>query len=375
MTGWERRSYTAFPDPTPLVPTAITNSMMTTHPAIHTASVIGAGAWGTTLARHLVNQGLTVKIWAYENDVVEGINLKRENALFLSGIILPKALAATHFLQDAGTGTDLIVLAVPSHAMRPVVQQLKPSLSDPLPIVVASKGIEEHSHQLMSQVLNELLPSNWAHGITVLTGPSFAAEVCRDKPTTVLLAGEEASLTVHLQHVFMSPSFRVYTGSDFVGAQLGGALKNVMAIAAGVVDGLELGLNARAALITRGLAEVIRLGVALGADVHTFYGLSGLGDLVLTCTGSFSRNHAVGLQLGRGRRLEDILNETVTVAEGVRTTKAALALAQRVQVEMPIVQGVHAMLFEGKPPQPIVADLMSRSAKEETSFTSFGGPR
>ncbi len=346
--------------------------MMTSYPAIHTASVIGAGAWGTTLARHLVNQGLTVKLWAYENAVVESINLKRENCLFLPDITLPKALSATHSLQDAVTGTGLIVLAVPSHAMRPVIRELTPSLSEPLPIVVASKGIEEESNQLMSQVLDELLPPDWARKITVLTGPSFAAEVSRDKPTTILLAGQDAGLTAHLQMALMSASFRVYTGTDLIGAQLGGALKNVMAIAAGVVDGLELGLNARAALITRGLAEVIRLGVALGADVHTFYGLSGLGDLVLTCTGALSRNHAVGLQLGRGRRLEDILNETVTVAEGIRTTKAAMALARRFQVEMPIVQGVHAMLFESKPPQQIVADLMSRSAKEETPFASSG---
>ena len=227
----------------------------------------------------------------------------------------------------------------------------------------------------MAQVLEELLPPDWAHGVTVLTGPSFAAEVSRDKPMTILLAGQDAGLTAHLQTVFMSASFRVYTGTDVIGAQLGGALKNVMAIAAGVVDGLDLGLNARAALITRGLAEVIRLGVALGADVHTFYGLSGLGDLVLTCTGALSRNHAVGLQLGRGRRLEDILNETVTVAEGVRTTKAAMGLARRFQVEMPIVQGVHAMLFEGKPPEQIVADLMARSAKGEIPFAGSTQPR
>ncbi len=348
--------------------------MTTSYPAIHTASVIGAGAWGTTLARHLVNQGLAVKLWAYEKEVVGSINLKGENALFLPGVTLPKELSATHSLQDAVAGTGLIVLAVPSHAMRAVVGQLKPSLSDPLPIVVASKGIEEESHQLMSQVLDELLPER-VQGITVLTGPSFAAEVSWDKPTTVLLAGQDAALTAHLQTVFMSTSFRVYTGTDVIGAQLGGALKNVMAIAAGVVDGLDLGLNARAALITRGLAEVIRLGVALGADVHTFYGLSGLGDLVLTCTGALSRNHAVGLQLGQGRRLEDILNETVTVAEGVRTTKAAVALARRVQVEMPIVQGVHAMLFEGKPPKQIVADLMARSAKEETPFAGSSQQR
>lgn len=344
-------------------------------PAIHTASVIGAGAWGTTLARHLVNQGLAVKLWAYETEVVESINLKRENALFLPGVILPKRLSVTHSLQDAVAGTGLIVLAVPSHAMRPVVRQLVPSLSEPLPIVVASKGIEEDSHQLMSQILDELLPSDWANGITVLTGPSFAAEVSRDKPTTILLAGQDAGLTAYLQTVFISAAFRVYTGTDLIGSQLGGALKNVMAIAAGVVDGLELGLNARAALITRGLAEVIRLGVALGADVHTFYGLSGLGDLMLTCTGVLSRNHAVGLQLGQGRRLEDILCETVTVAEGVRTTKAAMALARQFQVEMPIVQGVHAMLFEDRPPRQIVADLMSRSAKEEIPFANSGRAR
>ena len=341
-------------------------------PTIHTASVIGAGAWGTTLARHLVNQGLTVKLWAYEKEVVGSINLKGENSLFLPGVTLPEAISATHSLQDAVAGTGLIVLAVPSHAMRPVIRELIPSLSEPLPIVVASKGIEDESNQLMSQVLDELLPPDWARKITVLTGPSFATEVSQDKPTTVLLAGQDAGLTAHLQMVFMSASFRVYTGTDVIGAQLGGALKNVMAIAAGVVDGLDLGLNARAALITRGLAEVIRLGVALGADVHTFYGLSGLGDLVLTCTGTLSRNHAVGLQLGRGRRLEDILKETVTVAEGVRTTKAATALARRFQVEMPIVQGVHAMLFEGKPPKQIVADLMARSAKGETPFSSSG---
>ena len=207
-------------------------------------------------------------------------NLKRENSLFLPGITLPKALSVTHSLQDAVTGSGLIVLAVPSHAMRPVIRELTPSLSEPLPIVVASKGIEEESNQLMSQVLDELLPPDWARKITVLTGPSFAAEVSRDKPTTVLLAGQDAALTAHLQMVFMSASFRVYTGTDLIGAQLGGALKNVMAIAAGVVDGLELGLNARAALITRGLAEVIRLGVALGgrrAYVLRSFRLGGFG--------------------------------------------------------------------------------------------------
>ena len=342
------------------------------YPDIHAASVIGAGAWGTTLARHLANQGITVTLWTYEKDVVEQIHRNRENVLFLPGVTLPTGLSATHSLHEAVSGVDLIVLAVPSHAMRSVVQALGHALGDPLPVVVASKGIEEESLYVMSQVLDELLPAAWAQGVTVLTGPSFAAEVCQHKPTTVLLAGRDAGLTAHLQRVFMSASFRVYTGTDLIGAQLGGALKNVMAIAAGVVDGLELGLNARAALMTRGLAEVIRLGVAAGADVHTFYGLSGLGDLVLTGTGSLSRNHAVGLQVARGRRLEDILKETVTVAEGIRTTKAAVALAQRLQVEMPIVQCVHAILFEGQSPAHVVAELMTRSAKEEIPFAVSG---
>ena len=361
MTVPERRFY----NPAPVFLEIFTDVMTTAYPAIHTASVIGAGAWGTTLARHLVNQGLTVTLWTYEQDVVDHVNRHRENSVFLPGVTLPTGLSATHSFEEAVAGVDFIVLAVPSHAMRSVVRALHPSFADPLPVVVASKGIEEESLYLMSQVLDELLPAAWAPGVTVLTGPSFAAEVCRYKPTTVLLAGRDAGLTAHLQRVFMSASFRVYTGTDLIGAQLGGALKNVMAIAAGVVDGLELGLNARAALMTRGLAEVIRLGVAAGADVHTFYGLSGLGDLVLTGTGSLSRNHAVGVEVARGRRLEDILKETVTVAEGVRTTNAAMALAQRLQVEMPIVQCVYAILFEGKPPTHVVAELMTRAAKEE----------
>ncbi len=342
--------------------------MTTAHSPLHTASIIGAGAWGTTLARHLANRGVAVRLWAREEEVVEQINRKRENALFLPGVELPATVAAVHSLHEAVAGTDLIILAVPSHAMRSVVTELKPALDSPAgppPVVVASKGIEEGSLLLMSQVLDDLLPADWATRITVLTGPSFASEVCRDKPATVVLTGH-AELTARLQSVFMSASFRVYTGTDLIGAQLGGALKNVMAIAAGVVDGLDLGLNARAALITRGLAEMVRLGAALGADVSTFYGLSGLGDLILTGTGSLSRNHAVGLQMAKGHTLEKILQDTVTVAEGVRTTKAAVALAQRHRVEMPIVQCVHAVLFDGKPPARVVADLMARPAKEET---------
>lgn len=340
--------------------------MTTTHSTIRRAAVIGAGAWGTSLARHLAENSLTVKLWAYEAEVAQTINANKENSVYLSDVRLPDSLTATASLADALRGADFLVLAVPSHAMRSVIKKMKPLLAEALPIVVATKGIEEETLKLMTQVLNELLPSNWAHGIMVLTGPSFAAEVCQSKPTTVLLAGQDSTLTTKLQAVFMTSSFRVYTGGDVIGAQLGGALKNVMAIAAGVVDGLDLGANARAALITRGLAEIIRLGVTLGADVHTFYGLSGLGDLVLTCTGSLSRNHSVGVKLGRGEPLDRIMKSTITVAEGIRTTRAAMSLATQLHVEMPIVQGVHALLFEGKPARQVVEDLMSRSAKEET---------
>lgn len=343
---------------------------MTTPPStIRRAAVIGAGAWGTALARHLAENNLTVKLWAYEPEVVESINTKKENSLYLPGIPLPASLTATSSLEDALQDTDFILLAVPSHAMRSVVNNMKPALSKVLPIVVATKGMEEATLKLMTQVLNELLPPEWVPGVTVLTGPSFAAEVCQSKPTTVLLAGKDPSLNTQLQSVFMTASFRVYTGSDLIGAQLGGALKNVMAIASGVVDGLNLGTNARAALITRGLAEIIRVGVVLGADVHTFYGLSGLGDLVLTCTGSLSRNYSVGFKLGQGQTLDNILKDTITVAEGIRTTRAALNLATQLQVEMPIVQGIHALLFEGKPAQQAVQELMSRSAKEETHLS------
>ena len=341
---------------------------------IQRAAVIGAGAWGTALARHLAENSLTVKIWAYEKEVVEAINTQKENTLFLPGVPLPASLTATVSFYDVLEGADFLLLAVPSHAMRSVLTKMQPILSEPLPIVVATKGIEEDTLKLMSQVLNELLPATWAPGISILSGPRFAKEVCQSKLTTILLAGQDSTLLAKLQTVFKASFFRVYTSSDMIGAQLGGALKNVMAIAAGVVDGLNLGANARAALITRGLAEIIRLGSALGADVHTFYGLSGLGDLVLTCTGSLSRNHTVGLKIGQRESLEHITKDTITVAEGIRTTRAAMNLATQLQVDMPIVQGVHALLFEGKAARQVVEDLMSRLAKEETYLSCKSGP-
>ena len=327
--------------------------------------VIGAGAWGTALARHLAGKGAVVRLWAYEPEVVETIRDKGENRLYLPGVGLPPSVTATGSLEEAVRGSHWLVFAVPSHVARSVLQKLAPLLSVPVPLVSATKGIEEDTFKLMTQVMGEVLPSGMARSLMVLSGPSFAIEVARGRPTVVSLAGEDSGLVRRLQSKLMTPLFRVYAGTDVLGLQLGGALKNVIALAAGVVDGLDLGHNARAALITRGLAEMIRLGTAMGADPRTFYGLSGMGDLVLTCTGALSRNHTVGVRLGKGESLDAILKDMRAVAEGVRTSRAALGLAMRHHVEMPIVREVHAALFDGKPCARAVSDLMERAAREE----------
>ncbi|MEW6542934.1 MAG: NAD(P)H-dependent glycerol-3-phosphate dehydrogenase [Nitrospirota bacterium] len=329
------------------------------------SAVIGAGAWGTTLARHLAGKGGEVSLWAYEPEVVEAVNHKRENTLFLPGVSLPPSLTATGSLAGAVRGAELLVFAVPSHAARSVLRQLGPLLSGPVPLVSATKGIEEETLKVMTQVMEEILPAAMRKRLAVLSGPSFAAEVCRGQPTAVTLAGEDEELVARLQPLLMTPLFRVYRGSDPLGVQLGGALKNVVALGAGIVDGLDLGHNARAALITRGLAEMVRLGTAMGAHLRTFYGLSGIGDLVLTCTGALSRNRTVGVRLGKGESLAGILNDMHAVAEGVRTARAAKGLAIKYGVEMPIVQEVCSVLFEGKPCARAVMDLMERSAKSE----------
>lgn len=335
--------------------------------SIQTISVIGAGAWGTALARLLAYKGLNVWLWAYEQEVVETIQSTRENSLYLPHYTLPDSLQVTRDLAASVQATDLILFAVPSHAMQYLVEKLKPALAHPIPITIATKGIQEGSLRLMSQVVEESLSDSWKSFLTVLSGPSFALEVSQGKPTTILLAGKNPGLVQAIQPVLMAPHFRVYAGEDIIGAQIGGALKNVMAIGAGIADGLELGFNTRAALITRGLAEMVRLGVAMGADISTLYGLSGLGDLVLSCTGSLSRNYNVGYNLGRGANLDTILSSTRTVAEGVRTTRAAMSLARHHDIDMPIVQGIHSVLFEGTDPLQAVNNLMTRTAKSETN--------
>ena len=332
-------------------------------------AVIGAGAWGTALAKHLAEKGLSTTLWTYEREVLDSIAAKLENQLFLPGVKLPASLKVTNVLAEAVEHCDGVLFVVPSHVARLVLQQIGPLLSRPLPIVSATKGVEEDTLKLMTQVIGDVLPAHLHDGLMVLSGPSFAMEVCQGQPTALCLAGTNAPLVESFQSAFMTPTLRMYADSDVIGVQLGGALKNVMALAAGVVDGLGLGHNTRAAMITRGLAEMVRLGVAMGADPRTFYGLSGVGDLVLTCTGAMSRNHQVGVRLGQGEKLEMILGSMQAVAEGVRTSRAAAGLAVRHGVEMPIVREVNAVLFEGKSCRKAVSDLMERVAKPEK-----GGP-
>jgi glycerol-3-phosphate dehydrogenase (NAD(P)+) len=325
-------------------------------------AVFGAGAWGTALADLLARNEHEVRLWAYERDVVDSINRTHENVRFLRGHPIAASIEAVGDLKVAAGDAELVVLATPSHALRPIVKAVAPALPPEAPLVVATKGIEKHTLCLMTQVVEQEVS-----GATVvaLSGPSFAVEVVRCQPTAVVVASLEDGAAGFAQRALSSPYFRAYTHTDVVGVELGGALKNVMAVATGIAEGLGLGFNARAALITRGLAEMTRLGVALGAEDSTFAGLAGLGDLVLTCTGSLSRNRAVGEEVGKGRQLEDVLSGRETVAEGVFAAQSARELAAREGVEMPIVDAVNRVLFEGQSARSAIGALMTRELRAE----------
>jgi len=325
-------------------------------------AVVGAGAWGTALADLLARNGHDVRLWAYEPDVVESINKKRENVRFLRGHELSPSVEAMGDIRRAVEGAELVTLATPSHVLRRIVKSAAASLPRSATLVVATKGIEKETLCLMTEVAEQEVP-----GATVvaISGPSFAAEVVKCQPTAVVVASMQPDAAGIAQRAFSSAYFRVYTHTDVIGVELGGALKNVMAVATGIAEGLGLGFNARAALVTRGLAEMTRLGSALGAQQSTFAGLAGLGDLVLTCTGSLSRNRAVGVELGKGRNLEEILRDRETVAEGVVTAQSARELAAREGVEMPIVDTVNRVLFEGQPARSAIAALMTRELRAE----------
>jgi glycerol-3-phosphate dehydrogenase (NAD(P)+) len=325
-------------------------------------AVLGAGAWGTALANVLAENGHQVAIWAYEPDVADTIETAHENPRFLPGVMIHSGVHASSETTAVLDGAELVVFATPSQVLRSVAGDCVPVTRADATLVVATKGIERGSLGLMTDVVTEVLPGR---PVVAFSGPSFASEVAARQPTAIVAASTNAAAAAKTQESFSSPSFRVYTHDDVIGVELGGALKNVMAVATGISDGLSLGFNARAALITRGLAEIMRLGTKLGARPATFAGLAGIGDLVLTCTGSLSRNRTVGLEIGRGRSLSEILAGRETVAEGVTTTESAKALAEREGVEMPIVSAVHRVLFERQPARWALVELMSRGLRGE----------
>ncbi|MBN2808497.1 MAG: NAD(P)-dependent glycerol-3-phosphate dehydrogenase [Deltaproteobacteria bacterium] len=328
--------------------------------------VVGAGSWGTALADLLARNGHQVTLWAYEADLVARMRQTHENDLFLPGIRLHDKLGFTDSLAVVAQGRELLLLVSPSQLMRLVFRKLLPDLDDGTVLVSAAKGIENQTLMTMSQVLEEELEhAGRKADLAFLSGPSFAREVALGLPTAVVAASEKEAVAELVQQVFSGERFRVYTNDDVIGIEFGGALKNVMALAAGIADGLGFGANTRAALITRGLSEMTRLGVAAGACPQTFAGLAGMGDLVLTCTGDLSRNRTVGLELGRGRSLQDILGGMNMVAEGVKTTISTYQLAARLQVEAPITEQVYKILEEGKDPRQAVTDLLQRSLKAE----------
>ncbi|MCB9493965.1 MAG: NAD(P)-dependent glycerol-3-phosphate dehydrogenase [Desulfobacteraceae bacterium] len=327
-------------------------------------SVIGAGSWGTSLANLLAVKGFKVKLWCFEDEVFSSIKSKRENTVYLPEIRLSKNIIPDTSLENVLEGTNLVILVVPSHVMRETLERIKPFATDEMIFISASKGIENNTYKTMTQIIEEILgvdPSKSG----VLSGPSFARELGELKPTVVTVASDNLDTAVYVQKVFASTYFRVYTSEDPIGVEVGGAVKNVIAIASGVVDGMKLGLNARAALITRGLVEIRRIGLAMGANPHTFSGLSGVGDLILTCTGSLSRNHTVGFKLGEGKKLDNILKEMRMVAEGIKTAKSVYNLGKKLDIELPICEEIYNVLYNGEKPERSVLKLMTRRLKNE----------
>lgn len=327
--------------------------------------VIGAGGWGTALAKLLCEKGHEVTLWCHGEESYREIHEKRENISYLPGVALPSALRATRSLREAASGKEILACAVPSHAVREVMRAAAAHGPPDAIVVCGTKGLEEESLKTMDQVLRETLSPSQKEKLAFLSGPTFALEVARALPAAVTVAALREEVAREVQEALSTAYLRIYTSRDVVGVQIGGAVKNVIAIAAGISDGLGLGLNARAALITRGLAEMTRLAVLLGADPLTLSGLPGLGDLILTCTGELSRNRRLGLEIAQGKKLEEIVGATRMVAEGVKNSRAVHLLAENLGVDMPIVKEMHEVLYRGKRPSDAVRDLMRRSLKAE----------
>ncbi len=328
--------------------------------------VLGAGSWGIALTIHLKRAGHTPTLWAYKAAQAKHLTDNRENITLLPGALLPDDILITHNLADALAETEGVVMAVPSQTVRGTCWEASPFISKNVWVACVAKGLEENTHLRMGEVLNQNLKNS--PSIAILSGPSHAEEVIKGMPTTVVAASTDAATATAVQNAFHTEYFRVYTSDDVIGVELGGALKNVIAIAAGITDGLSLGDNAKAALMTRGLHEISRLGVALGAQPLTFAGLAGMGDLIVTCTSRHSRNRLLGEKLGKGYTLEESLKEMVMVAEGAKSAKSALALAKKAKVDVPIIEEVNRVLFEGKKAKDALKSLLSRAAKSEQDF-------
>ncbi len=325
-------------------------------------AVLGDGGWGTTLAIHLSRKGFPTRLWGAFAEYISILKTNRENIKFLPGVKIPESVLITSSLDEALDNAQLAVLAVPSQHMRSVVTRLKVHDLKGLLLVSVTKGIENGSLKRMSEVIGETVKPK---ALSVLSGPTIALEVANGVPTTIVASSTDLAVAKRVQDIFVAEKLRVYTNTDVIGVELGGSLKNVVAIAAGITDGLGFGTNTKAALLTRGMAEISRLGVAMGAKVETFYGLSGLGDLTTTCISPYSRNRWLGEEIGRGKRLGAVLKETEMIVEGVTTAKSAYELAKRHKVEMPIIEEIYRVLYENKNPKVAVHDLMTRTPKSE----------
>ena len=333
--------------------------------------VVSAGSWGTALAGMLAEKQYEAVIWAREPEIVESINSEHENKLFMPGIKLPESLKAVADIKDAVVGKDLVVIATPAQFMRKSIEQISSMISEKTFVVLASKGIENSTLKMMYQIAEEILPPVLYKNIFVISGPTFARELAMKMPTCAVVAGKNSEDIGKIQNFFNSPYMRIYTSRDVVGVELGGALKNVFAVAIGVLEGMKLGKNTQAAVITRSIAEMSRLVIAMGGNPRTLSGLSGVGDLVLTCTGDLSRNRQVGIRLGQGEKIKDILDSMLMVAEGVPTTASAHDLAAKMNVEMPITETLYDVLYKDADIREKISKLMSRSLKDE--LLSYGG--
>lgn len=330
---------------------------------MYNVSIIGAGSWGTAVAILLAKKGCNVKQWVRRAELCSQMKETKENITYLPGVVLPSNIDISSDLEYCCKGSEVLVIATPSHAVRETVRAIKPFVTKEQTLVNLAKGIENETLMRMSQIIEEILPGNKA---VVLSGPCHAEEVARDIPTAIVSSARERKVAEYIQDIFMTPKFRVYTNPDMVGVELGGSLKNIIAIGAGIIDGLGFGDNTKAALMTRGIVEISRLGEAMGAKSLTFAGLSGIGDLIVTCTSMHSRNRRAGIAIGQGKTIEEVLGETNMVVEGVRTTKSAYDLAKKIGVEMPITEELYSVLFEKADVKNSVINLMMRAKTHES---------